>query len=115
MSRGNRGETIFGDDWDRLRFLDTVGEACEKTGWLVRTYVLMSNHYHLLVETPEVNLVAGMKWLQGTYTERHNARHAVRGHLLQGRYKAPVVEAEGQYFGQPVGQRLNFDLSDFRA
>ena len=99
MSRGNRGEAIFRDDRDRVRFLEALGEACEKTGWRVHAYVLMSNHYHLLLETPQPNLVAGMKWLQGTYTQRFNARHRLRGHLLQGRYQAPVVEAEGEYFG----------------
>ena len=59
-----------------LRFL-----ACETTGWRVHAYVLMSNHYHLLMETPEANLVAGMKWLQGAYTQRYNSRHNLRGHL----------------------------------
>jgi REP element-mobilizing transposase RayT len=47
-----------------------MGEACAKTGWRIHAYVLMGNHYHLLVETPEGNLVAGMKWLQGAYTQR---------------------------------------------
>jgi putative transposase len=90
---------IFRDDRDRIRLLETLGEACEKTGWRIHAYVLMFNHYHLLLEAPQPNLVAGMKWLQGTYTQRFNARHRVRGHLFQGRYKAPVVEAEGEYFG----------------
>ena len=77
MARGNRAQAIFRDDQDRLGFLETLGEACEKTGWRVHAYVLMGNHYHLLVETPEGNLVAGMKWLQGTYTQRFNGRHKV--------------------------------------
>ena len=54
----------------------------------------MSNHYHLLVETPEANLVAGMRWFQGTYTTRFNRRHRLSGHLFQGRYKALVVDPE---------------------
>jgi hypothetical protein len=59
----------------------------------------MENHYHLLVETPEANLVAGMKWLQGTYTQRFNSRHKIFGHLFQGRYKAVIVDgAEEDYF-----------------
>ena len=87
MARGNHGQAIFRDDADRLRFLETLAEACEKTGWEVYAYVLMSNHYHLLIRTPEANLVDGMKWLQGAYTQRYNGRHKVSGHLFQGRTK----------------------------
>ena len=76
-----------------------TGEACEKTGWRIHAWVMMNNHYHLLLDTPEANLVAGMKWLQGTYTQRYNSRHEIFGHLFQGRYKAVVVEPEaGNYF-----------------
>ena len=96
MARGNRGLKIFADDQDRKSFLGTLEEACGKTGWRVHAYVLMANHYHLLLQTPEPNLVDGMKWLQGTYTQRYNARHKVRGHLFQGRYKAVPVEAGGE-------------------
>ena len=94
MARGNQGQSIFRDDLDRERFIETLGEACGKTGWLIHADVLMSNHYHLLAETPEGNLVVGMKWLQGTYTQRYNGRHQVRGHLFEGRFKAVPVEAE---------------------
>jgi len=100
MARGNQGRPIFADDLDRKAWLDTLGQTCAKTGWRIHAWVLMRNHYHLLVETPEANLVAGMKWLQGTYTQRYNSRHSVRGHLFQGRYKALVVDgAAGNYFG----------------
>jgi REP element-mobilizing transposase RayT len=68
-------------------FLSCLEEVCGKTGWWVHAYVLMGNHYHLLVETPRSNLVAGMKWLQGTFTQRFNSRHQVFGHLFRGRYK----------------------------
>jgi len=99
MSRGNRGDAIFDDDKDREIFLDTLEEACGRCGWRVHAFVLMGNHYHLLLETPEPNLVAGMKWLQGTYTQRFNSRHKQWGHLLQGRYKALLVDgAAGEYF-----------------
>jgi REP element-mobilizing transposase RayT len=81
-------------------WLETLGEVCEKAGWRIHAYVMMGNHYHLLVETPEGNLVAGMKWFQGAYTQRYNSRHQVFGHLFQGRYKALVVDGEqGSYFG----------------
>src|SRR5581483_11406430 len=67
MSRGNRQERIFLDDQDRQKFLQTLGEACQKTGWQVHAYCLMSNHFHVVVETPQPNLVDGMKWFLGTY------------------------------------------------
>ncbi len=79
MSRGNRQEEICRDDTDRERFLETLTEVCARTGWIIHAYVLMSNHYHILLETPEPNLIVGMKWFQGTYTQRFNARHKVRG------------------------------------
>jgi REP element-mobilizing transposase RayT len=109
MARGNRGRSIFRDDQDRERFLETLGEACEKTGWRVHAYVLMVNHYHLLVETPEGNLVAGMKWLQGAYTQRHNRRHKVFGHLFQGRYKAVVIDGQSPGYFEVVGTYIHLN------
>jgi putative transposase len=109
MARGNRGERIFHDDADRHRFLETLGEACEKTGWRIHAYVLMANHYHLLLETPEANLVAGMKWLQGAYTQRYNRRHRVFGHLFQGRYKAVVVDAQEASYFQVVSTYIHLN------
>ena len=114
MSRGNDGRDIFlGDDGRRL-FLATVKEVCEQTGWIIHAYVLMANHYHLLLETPEPNLVAGMKWFLGTYTQRFNAMTRSRGHLFQGRYKALPVEAgkDASYLRE-VGQYIH--LNPFRA
>jgi putative transposase len=67
VSRGNRRQNIYFDDVDRLGFLT---EACHKTGWQVHAYFLMNNHYHLVVETPNADLVAGMAWLQSAYTIR---------------------------------------------
>ncbi len=100
MARGSHSQDVYTDAADRERFLETLGEACQKAGWWVHAYVLMDNHYHLLLETPEPNLVAGMKWLQGTYTQRYNSRHRLFGHLFQGRYKAIPVDGsqEGDYF-----------------
>ncbi len=85
MARGSRGQAIYGDDTDRSGFLRTLGETCQRAGWRIHAYVLMPNHYHLLAETPEANLVAGMKWLQSTYTLRYTARHRIHGPLFQGR------------------------------
>lgn len=97
MCRGNRQEAIFRDEKDHERFLDTLGEVSERNGWLIHAFVLMGNHYHLLLETPEPNLVDGMRWFQSTYTQRFNARHRVWGHLFQGRYNALPVD-QGEYF-----------------
>ena len=93
MNRGDRREPIFKDDLDRQRFLATLGQACDKTGWQVHAYCLMPNHFHLVLETPQANLVAGMKWFLGTYTSRFNRRHKLVGHLFSGRYKSLIVDA----------------------
>ena len=103
MARGNRREDIFLDDNDRGFFLQAVSEACAQTGWLAHAWVLMSNHYHLCIETPEANLVEGMKWLQNTYTRRFNVRHRAWGRCLATGYKAVVVEGElPEYYGSLV-------------
>jgi REP element-mobilizing transposase RayT len=67
MSRANRRQDIYLNDVDRQDFLKSLAEACEKTGWQIHAYCLMTNHYHLVVETPNANLVTGMVWLQGTF------------------------------------------------
>src|SRR5215471_5707135 len=95
MSRGDRREDNFLDDVDRHDFLKTLAEACQKTGWQIHAYCLMRNHYHLVLETPNANLVPGMAWLQSTYTIRLNHRHKLIGHVLSGRYKAQLVEGSG--------------------
>jgi REP element-mobilizing transposase RayT len=92
MNRGDRREAIFLEDADRVLFLETLGQACGKTGWQVHACCLMPNHFHLVVETPRANLVAGMKWFLGTYTARFNRRHKLFGHLFSGRYKSLVVD-----------------------
>src|SRR5271157_6272348 len=92
MSRGDRRERIFLDDVDRLDFIKTLAEACQKTGWWVHAYCLMPNHYHLVLETREPNLVAGMAWLQSSYTIRFNHRHRLFGHAFGGRCQAQLVE-----------------------
>ena len=95
MSRGNRRSDIFLNDVDRHDFIKTLAEACQKTGWQVHAYCLLGNHYHLVIETPNANLVAGMAWLQSTYTMRLNHRHQQFGHVFSGRYRAQLVEGSG--------------------
>ena len=98
MCRGDRREPVFRDDKDCAVFIETLGEVCARCGWRIHSYVLMGNHYHMLLETPEPNLVLGMQWFQGTYTKRFNVRHRECGHLFQGRYKALPVKDEETYF-----------------
>jgi len=102
MNRGDRREPIFRDDADRQRFVNTLGEACGKTGWQVHALCLMPNHFHMVVETPRGNLVAGMKWFLGTYTGRFNRRHKLFGHLFSGRYKALIVDGSGNGYLKAV-------------
>src|SRR5678809_883152 len=102
MNRGDRREPIFVDDRDRLRFLETLSEACAKTQWQVHALCLMLNHFHLVIETPLANLVAGMKWFLGTYTSRFNWRHKLFGHLFSGRYKALIVQGSGDGYLRTV-------------
>jgi REP element-mobilizing transposase RayT len=98
MARGNRREAIFLDETDRAFYLKTLGDACARTGWRVHAWVFMGNHYHLFVETPEANLVEGMKWLQNAYTRRFNSRHRLWGRLFADRYKAMAVEGDARYY-----------------
>jgi REP element-mobilizing transposase RayT len=92
LSRGNDGSTIFVDDKDRGRFLDAVGEMSERFNIDIFAYVLMDNHYHLLVRTRRANLKKAMHWFGTTYTQRFNRRHFRSGHLFQGRYKSIIIE-----------------------
>jgi REP element-mobilizing transposase RayT len=78
MNLGDQREDIFRDDEDRQRFLSTTGEACGKTEWQVHAYCLMRNHFHLVLETPQPNLVFGMKWLLGVYTALQKAERIVQ-------------------------------------
>ncbi len=96
MARGDRREPIVRDDRDREIFVDTLFQAVLKGGWEVYAWVLMDNHYHLALRTPQANLVAGMSWFQNTFTRRINIRHGLWGHLFGGRYKAVLVESKDQ-------------------
>jgi REP element-mobilizing transposase RayT len=93
MGRGDGGKEIFTGDDDRKAFLFRLGKVCGSHGWRVHAWVLMGNHFHLLLETPEPNLVTGMKYLLGTFSQGWNARRSRRGHIFQGRYKSVPVSA----------------------
>ena len=115
INRGDRHEPIFLDDADRQRFVETLGEACAKTSWQVHAYVLMPNHFHLVVETPQSNLVAGMKWFLGTYTGRFNRRHKLFGHLFSGRYKSLIVDGSGSGYLKSVCDYVHLNAARAKA
>jgi REP element-mobilizing transposase RayT len=92
LSRGNERRDIFINEMDRIVFLNTVGEMSERFEMDVYAYVLMDNHYHLLVRTRQANLKKAMHWFGTAYTQRYNRRHFRSGHLFQGRYKSIIVQ-----------------------
>lgn len=93
-SRGNARQPIFLDDVDREGFIWRLGEVVQEHRWLCHAYCLMTNHFHLLIETPEANLSRGMRRLNGAYSQHFNRRHDRVGHLLQGRFTGILVERE---------------------
>jgi len=97
MSRGNERRAMVRDDADRQRRLDWLERTVETYGWRLHAFVLMANHEHLFVETPEPNLSAGMHLLNSSYTGYFNLRHRRAGHLFQGRFKAHLIEQEGYF------------------
>jgi REP element-mobilizing transposase RayT len=110
ISRGNYRKALFEDGAD-LAFERTLFEVSAKCGWRLHAYVVMSNHYHLALETPEANLVEGMRWLQGTFGIRFNAFRRERGHVFQSRYKSLVIEE-----GRPLLGLVNYiHLNPVRA
>jgi putative transposase len=93
-SRGNGKNRIYFQDDDFELFLQILADVCERYNWVVHAYCLMSNHYHLLVETPDANLSQGMRQLNGVFTQSTNRKHHRVGHLFQGRYKAILVDKD---------------------
>lgn len=101
MVRGDGGKAVFETDDDRKSFMFRMGQVCANHGWRVHAWVLMANHFHLLLETPQANLVSGMQWLLGTFSQGWNRARLRRGHVFQGRYKSvPVTgtDADAYYF-----------------
>ncbi|KEQ12186.1 transposase [Endozoicomonas numazuensis] len=91
-SRGNERKPIFLEKKDFELFLEVLDEVCFRFNWVIHSWCLMTNHYHFLVETPDANLSAGMRQLNGVYTLRFNRRYGRVGHLFQGRYKGILVD-----------------------
>ena len=93
-SRGNARSAIYHTDIDYFTFLRLFGEVCERYNWSCHAYCLMTNHYHLVLETVEANLASGMRRLNGVYTQSFNRQHRRVGHVFQGRYKAILVDKD---------------------
>ena len=87
-SRGDNRGTIYWDDSDRRRWLEILGNVCERKNWVCHSYCQMTNHYHIVIETPEGNLSKCMRELNGVYAQWLNRRHSRVGHVFQGRFKA---------------------------
>ena len=101
-ARGNEKGTIFLAEGDFARFLKLLERLHERYGILLHAYVLMTTHYHLLIETPRGNLIATLHDLNTAYTNYFNKRHNRVGHLFQGRYKSIVVEKEPTFWSYPA-------------
>lgn len=93
-SRGNARSDIYENDEDRAVYLAILTKVTQRYNWLCHAYCLMDNHYHLVIETPDGNLSAGMRHLNGVYTQAYNRSHRCVGHLFQGRFKSILIEKE---------------------
>jgi len=121
LSRGNEKREIFGDEEDYLKFLNTLGKMVERFKIEIHAYVLMKNHYHLLLRTQEANLSRGIQWLGVSYSVWFNRRHQRSGHLFQGRFKSFLIENE-RYLtamchyihGNPFRAGMIENLSEYR-
>lgn len=94
FNRGNYRRDVFGETGAAHAFVTTLEEAVDRFGWRIGAYVVMRNHYHLAIQTPEPNLAIGMHWLQGTFATRFNRFRKEQGHLFQGRYRAILLESD---------------------
>ena len=95
-ARGNAKQAIYLDDLDRHTYLRLFGRALAKRNWRCLAYCLMANHVHLVVQTPDANLAAGMQAFHGLYAQSFNERHGRVGHLFQGRYGAVRIRSDSQ-------------------
>lgn len=93
-SRGNEQQAIFVDDEDRQFFLETLAKVAKRFNWIVHAYCLMDNHFHLVMETLDGKLSVGMRQLNGVYTQNFNRRHGQDGPVVQGRFKAILIERD---------------------
>lgn len=93
-SSGDRGDPIVRTDADRDRFVELLEETAVKYGLRIHAWVLMNDHFHLLIETPRGNLSAAMHFFNTAYSNRYKARHGLRGRVFAGRFRSVLVEKE---------------------
>ena len=93
-SRGDGREDIFLSDEDRIAWLEILADVCRRFNWVCHAYCQMTNHYHMVIETPDANLSKGMRQFNGVYTQRINRTHGRVGHVFQGRFKAILVDKD---------------------
>ena len=96
FARGDNRRPIYLDDSDRRTYLSLLSRAVRTKNWRCLSYCLMANHVHLMLETPDANLGAGMQQLQSNYAQIFNKRHGGCGHVFQGRYGAVRVRSDEQ-------------------
>ncbi len=94
INRGNYRKDLFRTHKTDRAFTEVMLEACERYQWSLHAYVLMSNHYHLCVETPQANLSDGMHWLQSTFANKFSRFSGERGHVFQGHYQSLIIEGD---------------------
>ena len=94
IHRGNARENIFISDRDCEKFLEYLAKAVDRFEIKIHTYCLMTNHYHLLIETPQANLSRAVKWINVSYAAYFNRKRGRSGHLFQGRFKSILVDAD---------------------
>jgi putative transposase len=111
INRGNYRQDLFINEGAHLAFETCLFEACEKCGWVLEGFCVMTNHFHLVVRTPRGNLIYGMKWLQSTFANRYHRHRKIHGKLFQGRYKSLIVEEDSH-----LGALLHYvNLNPVRA
>ncbi len=120
-ARGNRRQAIFTDDRDRRRFLELLGVAVSRHGWLCHSYCLMPNHFHLMIQTPAGDISGGMQALNGGYAQWFNRRHGFDGHLFQSRFHSALLQSNWHLLElsryivlNPVRARLCGDPAEWR-
>ena len=123
LNRGNYRQSVFATEGSKKSFEQTLFESCRKYHWVLHSFCIMSNHYHLALETTNGSLSDGMQWLQSTFANRFNRLRKSNGHLFQGRFKSLIVDKD-EYLGplvhyihlNPVRARIvtNKDLYRYR-